>query len=578
MKRLKKYIKHNLHFFISAIFCAVFALSLDMFNPKIVEMIIDRVILKNNMDLLPRLLLFMALITFSRVVLGYFKEYFMDLGGSRLAYELRVDLFEHLQKLPFSFFDRINTGELMSRIKEDIDNIWFTFGFGLVFFIEQLFYFLIASVILFSINWRLTLIVLTLVPFIGYIAYKLERENDEIYGEISDQGVRLNTTAQEDIAGIRVVKSFGREKYEIGKFFEENRKIFELNVKQAKIFAKYFPWMDFITNISIALTITLGGLWVIGEKMSIGTLVAYSGYVSMIVWPVRLGGWIVNMLAQCVASLKKIERLFREKPEKEVIKERVEIKEIRGEIIFKNVSFKYKDEYVLKNISFHVKPGETLAIMGLTGSGKTTIVNLIGRFYEPWEGEILIDGVDIRKIDLKTLRENIAYVPQDVFLFSDTVRENIKLGKEVEENVIKKALRDARALQFVKNLPEGLETIVGERGLGLSGGQKQRLTITRALVRALIGSAKILILDDVTSALDMETELYIQKALEKYHLTKIIIAHRVSSVKNADEIILLDNGEVVERGTHEYLLSLKGRYYEIYQEQYGKYVFMEETV
>ncbi|PNV78696.1 MAG: ABC transporter [Dictyoglomus turgidum] len=578
MKRLKKYIKHNLHFFISAIFCAVFALSLDMFNPKIVEMIIDRVILKNNMDLLPRLLLFMALITFSRVVLGYFKEYFMDLGGSRLAYELRVDLFEHLQKLPFSFFDRINTGELMSRIKEDIDNIWFTFGFGLVFFIEQLFYFLIASVILFSINWRLTLIVLTLVPFIGYIAYKLERENDEIYGEISDQGVRLNTTAQEDIAGIRVVKSFGREKYEIGKFFEENRKIFELNVKQAKIFAKYFPWMDFITNISIALAITLGGLWVIGEKMSIGTLVAYSGYVSMIVWPVRLGGWIVNMLAQCVASLKKIERLFREKPEKEVIKERVEIKEIRGEIIFKNVSFKYKDEYVLKNISFHVKPGETLAIMGLTGSGKTTIVNLIGRFYEPWEGEILIDGVDIRKIDLKTLRENIAYVPQDVFLFSDTVRENIKLGKEVEENVIKKALRDARALQFVKNLPEGLETIVGERGLGLSGGQKQRLTITRALVRALIGSAKILILDDVTSALDMETELYIQKALEKYHLTKIIIAHRVSSVKNADEIILLDNGEVVERGTHEYLLSLKGRYYEIYQEQYGKYVFMEETV
>ncbi len=578
MKRLKKYIRHNLHYFIFAIFCAIFALSLDMFNPKIVEMIVDRVIIKNNMELLPRLLLFMVLITFSRVILGYFKEYFMDLGGSRLAYELRVDLFEHLQRLPFSFFDGINTGELMSRVKEDIDNIWFTFGFGLVFFIEQLFYFLIASIILFSINWKLTLIVLTLVPFIGYIAYKLERENDEIYGEISDQGVRLNTTAQEDIAGIRVVKSFGREKYEIERFFEENRKNFELNVKQAKIFAKYFPWMDFLTNISIALAITLGGLWVIGDKMSVGTLVAYSGYVSMIVWPVRLGGWIVNMLAQCVASLKKIEKLFREKPEKEFTRGRVEVKEIKGEITFKNVSFKYKDEYVLKDISFHIESGKTLAIIGLTGSGKTTIINLLGRFYEPWEGEILIDGVDVRRIDLKTLRENIAYVPQDVFLFSDTVRENIKLGKEVEEEIIEKALRDARALHFVKNLPEGLETVIGERGLGLSGGQKQRLTIARALVRALIGSAKILILDDVTSALDMETELYIQKALEEYSLTKIIIAHRISSVKNADEIIVLDKGEIVERGTHEYLLSLKGRYYEIYQEQYGKYVFMEETV
>ena len=576
MKRLKKYIRHNLHFFISAIFCAILALSLDMFNPKIVELIVDRVIIKNNMELLPRLLLFMTLITFSRVILGYFKEYFMDLGGSRLAYELRVDLFEHLQKLPFSFFDGINTGELMSRIKEDIDNVWFTFGFGLVFFIEQLFYFLIASVILFSINWKLTLIVLTLIPFIGYIAYKLERENDEVYGEISDQGVRLNTTAQEDIAGIRVVKSFGREKYEIERFFEENKKNFELNVKQAKIFAKYFPWMDFLTNISIALAITLGGLWVIGDKMSVGTLVAYSGYVSMIVWPVRLGGWIVNMLAQCVASLKKIERLFRERPEKDFIGERIEVKEIRGEVLFKNVSFKYKDEYVLKNITFHIEPGKTLAIMGLTGSGKTTIVNLLGRFYEPWEGEILIDGIDIRKIDLRTLRENIAYVPQDVFLFSDTVRENIKLGKEIDEKIIEKALKDAKALQFVRNLPEGLETIIGERGLGLSGGQKQRLTIGRALARVLIGSAKILVLDDVTSALDMETELYIQKALEEYNLTKIIIAHRVSAVKNADEIIVLEKGEIVERGTHEELLSLKGRYYETYQEQYGKYVFMEE--
>lgn len=575
MGRLKKYIKNNLHFFLSAIFCAIFALSLDMFNPKIVGEIIDKVIIGKNINLLSRLLLFLAIISISRVFLGYFKEYFMDLGGSRLAYELRKDLFEHLQTLPFSFFDGINTGELMSRIREDIENVWFTFGFGLVFFIEQLFYFIIASIILFSIETRLTLIVLLVIPFIGYTAYKLEKENDEIYGEISDQGVRMNTTAQEDIAGIRVVKSFGREKYEIEKFFKENMRNYELNVKQAKIFAKYFPWMEFLTNFSIALSITIGGLMVIGEKMSIGTLVAYSGYVSMIVWPVRLGGWIVNMLAQCVASLKKIDRLFKEKSETPYIGERIEIKEVKGEIEFRNVSFKYKDEYVLKNISFHIKPGETLGIMGVTGSGKTTLVNLLGRYYEPWEGEILIDGIDIRKIDLKILRENLSYVPQDIFLFSDTVRENIKLGKDIDDEKIIQALKDTRSYHFVMRLPEKLDTIIGERGLGLSGGQKQRLTIARALVRP----AKILILDDPTSALDLETELYIQKSLEKYKgITKIIIAHRVSAVKNANEIIVLEKGEIIERGTHEELLRKRGRYYEIYQEQYGKFAFMEEEL
>ncbi|MCX7941958.1 MAG: ABC transporter ATP-binding protein/permease [Dictyoglomaceae bacterium] len=575
MKRLRKYIKNNLHFFIIAILSAILSLSLDMFNPRIIREIIDKVILGNNSNLLPKLLYFLILITISRVILGYSKEYFMDLGGSRLAYELRKDLFDHLQSLPFSFFDGINTGELMSRIKEDIENVWFTFGFGLVFFIEQVFYFIVASTILITINWKLTLIILSIMPIVGFIAYKLEKENDEVYGEISDQGVRLNTTAQEDIAGIRVVKSFGREKFEINRFFGENKRNYELHIKQAKIFGKYFPWMDFFTNISIALAITLGGLLVIGEHMSIGTLVAYSGYVSMIVWPVRLGGWLVNMLAQCSASLKKIEKLFREKSEKIYIESPVEIKEIKGEITFKNVSFKYKKEYVLRNISFHINPGETLGIMGLTGAGKTTLVNLLGRFYEPWEGEILIDRIDIRRIDLRILRENLSYVPQDAFLFSDSIKENIRLGREIKEEKIYQILKDTRAYNFVRNLPEELETIVGERGIGLSGGQKQRLTIARALIRP----AKILILDDPTSSLDMETELYIQRALEKYKgITKIIIAHRVSAVKNAKEIIILEKGEIIERGNHEELLRKKGRYYELYQEQYGKFVFMEEEL
>lgn len=578
MKILNEGIKKNLGFFILSISWSLIALTLDMFNPRIIREIIDGVVIGGKTEDLSRLLLFLSLIAISRVFLMYGRDYFMDLGGSALATNIRVNLFRHLQTLPLSFFDQINTGELMARIKEDIDNIWFTFGFGLMFFVEQMFYFVIASIILFNINWRLTLFVIMLMPIVGYIAYRLEIKIDEVYGEISDQGVKMNTTAQEDIAGIRVVKSFGRERYEIEKFFKENHRNYELNLKQAKTFARYYPWMDFLTNISVALAITIGGLFVIQETMSIGVLVAFSIYVSMLVWPMRMSGWLINMLSQCRASLRKIEKFYREKPEKKVIGTPVMVKEIRGNITFRNVSFKYKDKYVLKNINFELKEGKTLAIMGVTGSGKTTLVNLLGRFYEPWEGEILIDGIDIKNIDLETLRGSLSYVPQDVFLFSDTVLENIKLGLEVPEKEIIKALETARAYNFVMNLPEGLETIIGERGIGLSGGQKQRLSIARALVRP----AKILILDDVTSSLDMETEHYVQRAIEKHYrdVTKIIIAHRVSAVKNADEIIILENGEIVERGTHQELLEIKGRYFDIYQEQYGKYIldFEEEMV
>ncbi len=578
LESLRRGIRKNLVFFVLSILFSILALSLDMFNPRIVQEIIDGVIIGGRMEDLSRLLLFLSIITLSRVLLGYGRGYFMDLGGSALASDIRVDLLKHLQTLPLSFFDQINTGELMSRIKEDIDNVWFTFGFALMFFVEQVFYFIIAGIILFGINRELTLLIVLLLPIIGYIAYKLEVRIDKVYGEISDQGVRLNTTAQEDIAGIRVVKSFGRERHEIEKFFRENHRNYELNVKQAKTLASYGPWMDFLTNISIAIAITIGGLFVIRETMSVGTLVAFSTYVSMLVWPMRMLGWLINALSQCRASLKKIDRFFKEKPEREVIGTPVMLKEIRGNVSFRDVSFKYKDEYVLKNINFELKEGKTLAIMGTTGSGKTTLINLIGRFYEPWEGEILLDGVDIKNISLEVLRSAISYVPQDVFLFSDTVLENIRLGSQVPEEEIIKALETARAYNFVMNLPEGLDTIVGERGLGLSGGQKQRLSIARALVRR----ARILILDDVTSSLDMETEHYVQRAIEKHYgdFTKIIIAHRVSAVKNADEIIILENGEIVERGTHQELLALRGRYFDIYQEQYGKYIldFEEEMV
>jgi len=575
MKRLIKYIKPNLLFFIIALSSTLSNLILDLFNPRIIQKIIDEVLIDGNINVLTKLLTFITIITISRAFFGYLREYFMDIGGARLTTQLRIDLFDHLQSLSFDFFDKTNTGELMSRIKEDIDNIWFTFGFGVMLLFEQICYFLLASIILFSINFWLTFIIVLIMPIIAIIAYRLEVEADKVYEEISDQGVKLNTTAQEDIAGIRMVKAFGREKYEIEKFFKQNKRNYELNVKQAKITAKYNPLIEFISNFSIALSITIGGLLVTNSKMSIGTLVAYSGYVTMLVWPMRLLGWLINMVSQCRASLKKINNLFMIKPS--IVNSSDALKpSIKGKIEFKNVYFKYKDQYVLKNISFTLENGKTLAIMGTTGAGKTSIVNLIGRFYDIDKGQILIDGIDIKDIDLKTLRDSVGYVLQDVFLFSDSIIENIRFGNpKISIEDIISSLKDAKAYNFVMKLPEKLNTIIGERGIGLSGGQKQRLSITRAIAR----KPAILIFDDATSSLDMETEKYIQKELKKYEgITKIIIAHRISAVKDADHIILLENGEIVEEGTHGELILKKGIYYQIYMYQYGEYItnFEEE--
>jgi ATP-binding cassette subfamily B multidrug efflux pump len=577
MKRILKYVfKYKVLIIVPAI-AMLFSIILDMFNPYLTKIMIDKVIVNKELSILKYVLIGLVVITVSRSILGYVKEYIFDVVSAKIALDIKNDLFNHIQSLSFSYFDNINTGELMSRIGEDVDNVWRTVSFGLRLFVENSIYFVMATSILFFLSVKLTLICLIAMPPIAYFALKLEKKMGESYEKLSDQGVLLNTAAQENIAGVRLVKAFAREKHEILKFLELNKQNYELNVEQSNIMAKYFPPMEFLTNISIVLMVSLGGIFVMKGNISIGTLVAFNGYIWMLIWPMRMLGWLTNMLAQNNASAKKIYKIFDLEPSIKDSPTAVSLADIDGHVKFQGVSFKYNDDLVLKDINMDVKPGSTVAIMGTTGSGKSSIVNLIGRYYDVNSGSISIDEVDVRGLQLKDIRSKMAVVSQDTFLFSESIAVNVGFGNTLASlDEIKAACKDACAHDFIEQLDKGYDTVIGERGIGLSGGEKQRISIARALLR----DSSILILDDASSALDMDTEYTLLKNLHnrKNKPTTFIIAHRISAVKNADEIIFIDNGSIVERGTHSSLLSEKGKYYEVYSEQFKDFEDIEGEV
>lgn len=574
MKRLVGYLRTYKWYFILATVAMFLGIGLDMFNPRLQQAIVDDVILHGQMEKFGPLLLGLFGITLGRVIFGYVKEYAFDFGAQKVVADLRQNLFDHLQTLSFTFFDGMNTGELMSRLKEDVDSVWRTIAFGAMLFIEQSTYFIVATVVLFFWNWKLAVVGVTVTPVIAILAVKLESAIGEVFGRLSDQGVIINTTAQENLAGVRLVKAFNREKYEIQKFLEQNQENYRLNMEQARIWGNFYPAIEFLTSLAVVLVTAAGGLLVMKEEITIGTLVAFSNYIFMLIWPMRMLGWLTNMLAQSRASMKKLEHLFAEQP---TIHDPAEPKvpaAITGHIVFEDVGFVMNGNRILEHINLDLKPGKTLAIMGMTGSGKSSLINLIARYYDCTTGRIYLDGVNIRELPLKLLREQISVVMQDTFLFSDTIAANIRFGApQATQEAVAEAAAAAKIYDFIQELPEGLETVIGERGIGLSGGQKQRIAIARALLKR----SPVLILDDATSNLDMETEYQIQRELEAYRgVTKIIIAHRISAVKNADEIIWIENGTIVERGTHQQLMALGKRYYETYREQFQGLTGLEQ--
>lgn len=543
---------------------------LDIWFPIITMSIVDDVIVDGNMEMLKYNLICILIVGFGRAASQYIKEFTCDVTGSRVASEARKNLFNHIQTLSKTYFDRNNTGELMARVKDDVDRLWDVFGFVGMLAVEAVAYTIGVIICMVRIDWRLSLIPIAVLPVMGVMAIRLERRLDKVYDSISEQNAVLNMVVQENLSGVRTVKAFARESYEMDKFRKNNKKYYDLNVEQATIMANFEPKMSFMPKVMQLLVLLIGGAFVVDGRISLGVLIAFIQYANNIVWPMENLGWLTNAVAAAAASNKKINQILAEKPEIEDKEDAQVLEQPKGSLTFDKVTFQIHGNRILENVSFQLESGRTLGIMGMTGAGKSTIVNLINRFYDVSEGSICIDGRDIRNLTLESVRGCTSVVTQDVFLFSDTIRENIKLGRRgtMQDTAVKGALAAAHAAEFVDKLKEGYDTVIGERGVGLSGGQKQRLSIARALAK----DAKILILDDSTSALDMETEYEIQQTLAaKKEISKIIIAHRISSVRNADEIIVLDHGKIAERGTHEELLKKKGFYYATYEAQYGDY-------
>lgn len=569
MKKLSSYLMEHKFGYLLGFVSMVIAVSLDMVSPQLTKHIIDDVIVGGRIEILKYLLGGILIVGAGRCVFGYTKEFTFDRIGSSIATDMRKDLFSHIQSLSADYFDKINTGELMSRVKDDIDRIWNAVSYVSMLILEVVFHTGIVLFCMYRLNWKLALIPTAAMLITGTIAVLEERRLGVIYEDISEENAVLNTVAEENLAGVRTVKAFAREKFEIGKFLSHNNRYYELNMRQSKVFVKYYPYFSLITKLLPLIILFFGGGLVIQGKLSIGSLSAFVEYSMNIVWPMEMLGWLSNDFSSAVGSYRKIRKIYNVKPSISEPEVPEILPAVKGKVEFRNVSFHKEDGYeILHDISFCVQPGNTIGIMGATGAGKTSIIQLLQRLYDATDGNVYVDDVDIRNLSLKQLRSNISLVMQDVFLFSDTISENVKLGKRgmVDASTIRGASACAQASEFIEKLDEQYETVIGERGVGLSGGQKQRISIARAIAK----KNPILVLDDSTSALDMETEYAIQQALlELTDTTKLIIAHRISAVRNADEIIVLENGSIKERGTHESLLSQKGLYYETWQAQYG---------
>jgi ABC-type multidrug transport system fused ATPase/permease subunit len=563
VRRLLGFTRQYRHWMVLTALCALCSSGIALAMPLVVKRLIDQGIEVGRADMVLCYSLSLLGLVLAKSGAAFVQTYYTEFTALRVVYNIRNVLFDHIQHLSFTYHDEAETGQLISRSTSDVDALRGFMGGGLQNLMSNSVIFLGVLPICFRMDWRLALVALAALPFLGVVVFRFSAKINPLYAAHQNQMGEMTNTIQQNLMGIRVVKAFAREDHEVRRFTVEVRKALDRWMGYGRVSAFYTPLMDFIAAVGTTSVLLYGGIQVIQGHLTVGEFIAFNAYLGMLIWPVRTLAGVVEMAQSAIASADRIFEILDTRPEAHLGDGTVELRDCQGAVEFDDVSFAYADgSRALANISFKVQPGEMVALVGPTGSGKSSLVNLLPRFYDVTGGRLLIDGIDVKDYTLTSLRKQIGIVAQETFLFGDSARGNIAYARpDASLDEVVEAAKAANIHRFIESLPEGYDTEIGERGVNLSGGQKQRI----AIARALLMDPPILIMDDSTSSVDTETEMLIQKTLKSLTAsrTTFVIAQRLSTVKRADKIVVLEKGRVADLGTHEALLVKEGLYAEI---------------